>query len=72
MTRERIRGDCARQMHGKGYSLLPEWKGTELAAGDHCFSPENQTAPGWLCVFVPIRKINCLRPLHSLVLLSAL
>lgn len=32
---------------------------TELAARDHCFSPENQTAPGWLCVFVPIRKTNC-------------
>ena len=39
---------------------------TELAARDHCFSPENQTgpqkpqiAPVWLCVFVPMKRMNC-------------
>ena len=66
MTRERIRGDCARQMNGEGYSLLPHLKGEELAARDLCFSPENQTdpqkphqLPQFGCVFMPLRKMNC-------------
>lgn len=63
---KRVRGDCARQMNGEGHSLLPYWKGEELAARDLCFSPENQTGPQkphqlpqFGCVFVPLTKMNC-------------